>query len=165
MYNCFRRADLAANDGFVGGTCPTPSQFSLLKDLAMPLKLNGLCRGKIRFSADSHAPVPFMRCYCSICRKTRVAADTQSIFTPIRLMNERRATADYPLVIGMTGMLTNASCLRQRGVDLAKSRLRKPVDQLSALHNQIPAVIMTAQPKAATISMPQPLPCIGRTRI
>jgi hypothetical protein len=39
--------------------------------LAMPLKLNGSCRcGKIRFSADSHAPVPFMRCYCSICRKT-----------------------------------------------------------------------------------------------
>lgn len=37
----------------------------------MPLKLNGSCScGKIRFSADSHAPVPFMRCYCSICRKT-----------------------------------------------------------------------------------------------
>ena len=37
----------------------------------MPLKLEGSCRcGAIRFSADSHAPVPFMRCYCSICRKT-----------------------------------------------------------------------------------------------
>ncbi|WEK45607.1 MAG: GFA family protein [Candidatus Andeanibacterium colombiense] len=37
----------------------------------MPLKLEGSCRcGAVRFSADSHAPVPFMRCYCSICRKT-----------------------------------------------------------------------------------------------
>ena len=37
----------------------------------MPLKLEGSCRcGKVHFSVDSHAPVPFMRCYCSICRKT-----------------------------------------------------------------------------------------------
>jgi len=37
----------------------------------MPLPLSGSCRcGQVRFSADSHAPVPFMRCYCSICRKT-----------------------------------------------------------------------------------------------
>ncbi len=37
----------------------------------MPVKLEGSCRcGEIRFSVDSHAPVPFMLCYCSICRKT-----------------------------------------------------------------------------------------------
>ncbi|MCW1430216.1 GFA family protein [Novosphingobium sp. JCM 18896] len=37
----------------------------------MPLKLSGSCHcGGVRFSASSHAPVPFMRCYCSICRKT-----------------------------------------------------------------------------------------------
>lgn len=37
----------------------------------MPLKLQGSCRcGQVRFSADSHAPVPFLLCYCSICRKT-----------------------------------------------------------------------------------------------
>ncbi|MBO9498714.1 MAG: GFA family protein [Novosphingobium sp.] len=37
----------------------------------MPLTLEGSCRcGAVRFSVDSHAPVPFMRCYCSICRKT-----------------------------------------------------------------------------------------------
>lgn len=37
----------------------------------MPLTLHGACRcGKVSFSVDSHAPVPFMRCYCSICRKT-----------------------------------------------------------------------------------------------
>lgn len=37
----------------------------------MPLKLEGSCRcGAVRFSVESHAPVPFMLCYCSICRKT-----------------------------------------------------------------------------------------------
>jgi hypothetical protein len=37
----------------------------------MPLRLEGSCRcGKVKFTVDSHAPVPFMRCYCSICRKT-----------------------------------------------------------------------------------------------
>ena len=37
----------------------------------MPVKLEGSCRcGQVRFSVDSHAPVPFLLCYCSICRKT-----------------------------------------------------------------------------------------------
>lgn len=37
----------------------------------MSVKLEGSCRcGKVAFAVDSHAPVPFMRCYCSICRKT-----------------------------------------------------------------------------------------------
>ena len=35
------------------------------------MQLNGSCHcGAVRFSVDSHEPVPFMRCYCSICRKT-----------------------------------------------------------------------------------------------
>ena len=28
------------------------------------------CRG-VRFTVESHTPYPFMRCYCSICRKTQ----------------------------------------------------------------------------------------------
>jgi len=33
--------------------------------------LKGSCHcGAVRFSVQSHQPVPFMRCYCSICRKT-----------------------------------------------------------------------------------------------
>ncbi len=36
----------------------------------MPLRLNGSCRcGAVRFSVDSHTPVPYQLCYCSICRK------------------------------------------------------------------------------------------------
>lgn len=35
------------------------------------MKLQGSCHcGAVRFSLDSHQPYPFMRCYCSICRKT-----------------------------------------------------------------------------------------------
>jgi hypothetical protein len=35
------------------------------------MKLKGSCHcGAVKFSVDSHTPQPFMRCYCSICRKT-----------------------------------------------------------------------------------------------
>ena len=35
------------------------------------MHLDGSCHcGKVRFSVDADSPVPFMRCYCSICRKT-----------------------------------------------------------------------------------------------
>lgn len=37
----------------------------------MPMRLQGSCRcGAVRFALDSHTPVPFMLCYCTICRKT-----------------------------------------------------------------------------------------------
>lgn len=36
----------------------------------MPLKLEGSCHcGAVHFTALSHTPVPYQRCYCSICRK------------------------------------------------------------------------------------------------
>ncbi|HLT26279.1 MAG TPA: GFA family protein [Zeimonas sp.] len=35
------------------------------------MKLEGSCHCKaVRFSVEAPSPVPFMRCYCSICRKT-----------------------------------------------------------------------------------------------
>ena len=35
------------------------------------MRLEGSCHcGAVRFAADAYAPVPYMRCYCSICRKT-----------------------------------------------------------------------------------------------
>ena len=37
----------------------------------MPMTLEGSCRcGAVRFTVESHTPVPYQRCYCSICRKT-----------------------------------------------------------------------------------------------
>lgn len=36
----------------------------------MPLHLRGSCRcGAVSFLVQSHTPVPYQRCYCSICRK------------------------------------------------------------------------------------------------
>jgi len=35
------------------------------------MNLEGSCHcGRVRFTVESSAPVPFMRCYCSVCRKT-----------------------------------------------------------------------------------------------
>ena len=35
------------------------------------MHLNGSCYcGAVKFSVEAYAPVPFMRCYCSICRKS-----------------------------------------------------------------------------------------------
>jgi hypothetical protein len=35
------------------------------------MKLEGSCHcGAVKFSLASHTPYPFMRCYCTICRKT-----------------------------------------------------------------------------------------------
>ena len=39
------------------------------------MQLYGSCYcGAVRFSVEADAPVPYMRCYCSICRKTAGAA-------------------------------------------------------------------------------------------
>ncbi|WP_404382906.1 GFA family protein [Caenispirillum salinarum] len=35
------------------------------------MHLEGSCHcGAVRFSVEAHAPVPYLRCHCSICRKT-----------------------------------------------------------------------------------------------
>ena len=42
-----------------------------LRAQALGMELQGSCKcGAVRFRCLSHAPVPFMRCYCSICRKS-----------------------------------------------------------------------------------------------
>src|SRR5690554_5270784 len=40
------------------------------KEDAMPMLMTGSCRCRaVRFEVDSHTPVPYQLCYCSICRK------------------------------------------------------------------------------------------------
>jgi hypothetical protein len=35
------------------------------------MRLDGSCHcGAVRFSVEAYAPAPYLRCYCSICRKT-----------------------------------------------------------------------------------------------
>lgn len=37
----------------------------------MAMKIKGSCHcGAVRYSVDAPEPIPYMRCYCSICRKT-----------------------------------------------------------------------------------------------
>jgi hypothetical protein len=54
----------------------------------MPLLLQGSCRcGAVHFAVQSHTPVPYQRCYCSICRKQQggggyainLGADTKTL--------------------------------------------------------------------------------------
>ena len=36
------------------------------------MKLEGSCHcGKVRFRLESNTPIPYQRCYCTICRKTQ----------------------------------------------------------------------------------------------
>ena len=68
----------------------------------MPMRLEGSCHcGGISFSCDSHAPQPYQRCYCTICRKTAggggyavnlsAAAGTMTIEDPDGLRRVYRA--------------------------------------------------------------------------
>ncbi len=51
------------------------------------MKIDGSCHcGAVHFSAETHHPVPYQRCYCSICRKTQgggyainIAADAATL--------------------------------------------------------------------------------------
>ncbi|MYZ48795.1 GFA family protein [Propylenella binzhouense] len=60
----------------------------------MPMKLEGSCRcGCVRFSLESHTPVPYQRCYCSICRKQAggggYAINLGGLFRTLEIEGER----------------------------------------------------------------------------
>ena len=66
----------------------------------MPMKLEGSCRcGAVRFSCDSHAPVPYQRCYCTICRKTAggggYAINLSAIAQTLNVEDPQKAIAVY----------------------------------------------------------------------
>ncbi len=51
--------------------------------------LEGSCHcGSVKFSVESAEPVPFMRCYCSVCRKTAgsvgYAINLRAQFKPLK---------------------------------------------------------------------------------
>jgi hypothetical protein len=59
------------------------------------MKLEGSCHcGSVRFSVESAEPYPFMRCYCSICRKTAgsggYAINLGADFRSLRVTGKRR---------------------------------------------------------------------------
>src|SRR5690606_32485650 len=55
----------------VAGRGERPRFDRISREAPMPMMLKGSCRcGAVGFSMESHTPHPYMRCYCSICRKT-----------------------------------------------------------------------------------------------
>ena len=70
------------------------------------MRLEGSCHcGAVRFRVESHTPYPYMRCYCSICRKTQGGGGYA-----INIMGE----ADTLVVRG------------SRNVSIYRARLREP---------------------------------------
>lgn len=66
--------------------------------------LEGSCHcGRIRFAVESTEPVPFMRCYCSICRKTAGtggwAVNLGADYGSFRLIRGKRDLRVYRAVI------------------------------------------------------------------
>lgn len=66
----------------------------------MPLTIEGACRcGSVRFSCASHTPVPYQRCYCSICRKTAggggYAINLGALAESLRIEGDRDAIGVY----------------------------------------------------------------------
>ena len=62
--------------------------------------LEGSCHCQaVRFTVQSHEPVPFMRCYCSICRKTAgtggFAINLGADFSTLQVLQGREHLAVY----------------------------------------------------------------------
>ena len=76
------------------------------------MKLSGSCRcGAVRFTLNSPTPVPYMRCYCTICRKSaggggyaiNLGGDADTLEVEGRVAVERgRAPSDDPDHPGQT---------------------------------------------------------------
>ena len=58
----------------------------------MPVTLTGSCRcGAVRFTADSHTPVPYQLCYCSVCRKAGAAGYAINLAADFRTLSVQGA--------------------------------------------------------------------------
>jgi hypothetical protein len=81
------------------------------------MRLEGSCHcGAVRFSVEAYAPVPFMRCYCSICRKTAggggYAINLGAKFDTLRVAGEEHITVYNALVDGEKSSAERRFCAR-----------------------------------------------------
>jgi len=65
------------------------------------MQLDGSCYcGKIRFSCVSNTPYPYMRCYCSICRKTAggggYAINIMAQYDSLKIEGEENINSFHP---------------------------------------------------------------------
>ena len=81
------------------------------------MQLEGSCHcGAVRFSVTASAPVPFMRCYCSICRKTAggggFAINLGAEAATLSIEGEEHITLFHALVEGEPGSAERRFCAR-----------------------------------------------------
>ena len=76
--------------------------------------LEGSCHCQaVRFSLQSHEPVPFMRCYCSICRKTAgsggYAINLGGDFRTLKVKGRKNISVYHARLAGSDGKRTRRS--------------------------------------------------------
>ena len=81
------------------------------------MHLEGSCRcGAVRFSVDSHAPVPYQRCYCSVCRKTAgaggYAINLSAVADTLRVEDRRAIGAFHAEIDGEASPAERSFCTR-----------------------------------------------------
>jgi hypothetical protein len=81
------------------------------------MQLEGSCHcGAVRFSVTSYAPVPFLRCYCSICRKTAggggFAINLGAKADTLRIEGEEHITVFHALIDGKQRSAERRFCAR-----------------------------------------------------
>jgi hypothetical protein len=81
------------------------------------MQLEGSCHcGAVRFTVAAYAPVPFMRCYCSICRKTAggggYAINLGAKADTLRITGEEHISVFHALVNGEESSAERRFCAR-----------------------------------------------------
>jgi hypothetical protein len=81
------------------------------------MQLEGSCHcGAVGFSVEAYAPVPFMRCYCSICRKTAggggYAINLGARADTLRITGEEHITVFHARIDGEESSAERRFCAR-----------------------------------------------------
>lgn len=84
----------------------------------MPILLEGSCRcGAVHFSAESNTPVPYQRCYCTICRKTDggggYAINIMALSSTLHMRGETSIGIFRAAVVADDGICTTGSAERR----------------------------------------------------
>ena len=81
------------------------------------MQLEGSCHcGAVRFTVAGYAPVPFMRCYCSVCRKTAggggYAVNLGAKAATLRIEGEEHISVFHALIDGEESPAERRFCSR-----------------------------------------------------
>ena len=81
------------------------------------IRLEGSCRcGAVVFSVESHAPVPYQRCYCTICCKTAgsggYAINLSAVSSTLEVKGRSAIGMFHAQIDGSTGSAERNFCTR-----------------------------------------------------